>query len=444
MKYNLMRHVALHTLGCKLNFAETSTIGRQFVENGFHTVPFSEEAEVYVLNTCTVSHKADRECRQLIRSVLRKRPGAFVIVVGCYAQLRPEEIASIDGVDVVLGTKDKYKIFELVKNFEKGEYPKIFVSEMNGNDDFGPAFSGDTDNRTRAFLKVQDGCDYKCSFCTIPLARGQSRSQSIELSVSQAQSLAAKGFKEIVLSGVNVGDYGGKIDTNLFSLLKELIKVKGIERIRISSIEPNLLSHEMIDFILDNEKLCNHFHVPLQSGANEILQQMRRRYTVHGYQKLIEYIKTKDPSAGIGADVIVGFPGETDNHFEETYSLLLDLPVSYLHVFTYSERLNTPAVISANVVDPRIRHIRNEKLRLLGSKKKHHFYAQFIGKEFPVLYEGTVKNAHVSGWTTNYIRVSVPANPQYENQIIKTRIDTCLDDYCQGMIIENNTSERIS
>ncbi|MBU2471732.1 MAG: tRNA (N(6)-L-threonylcarbamoyladenosine(37)-C(2))-methylthiotransferase MtaB, partial [Bacteroidetes bacterium] len=238
-----MRHVALHTLGCKLNFAETSTIGRQFVENGFHTVPFSEEAEVYVLNTCTVSHKADRECRQIIRSVLRKRPGAFVIVAGCYAQLRPEEIASIDGVDVVLGTKDKYKIFELVKNFGKGEYPKIFVSEMNGDDDFGPAFSGDTDNRTRAFLKVQDGCDYKCSFCTIPLARGQSRSQSIELSVSQAQSLAAKGFKEIVLSGVNVGDYGGKIDTNLFSLLKELVKVKGIERIRMGSIESNLLSH---------------------------------------------------------------------------------------------------------------------------------------------------------------------------------------------------------
>lgn len=435
--------IALHTLGCKLNFAETSTIGRQFFENGFHTVPFTEEAEVYVLNTCTVSHKADRECRQIIRRVLRKRPDAFVIVAGCYAQLRPEEIASIVGVDIVLGTKDKYKIFDLVKNFEKEKYPKIFVSDLNGDDDFGPAFSGDADNRTRAFLKVQDGCDYKCSFCTIPLARGQSRSQSIEISVSQARSLAAKGFKEIVLSGVNVGDYGEKIDMNLFSLLKELVKIEGIERIRISSIEPNLLSHEMIDFIIDNEKLCNHFHIPLQSGANEILQQMRRRYSVQDYQNLIEYIKKNDPTSGIGTDVIVGFPGETDNHFEETYSFLLDLPVSYLHVFTYSERPNTQAIISANVVEPRIRHIRNEKLRLLSSKKKHHFYTQFIGKELPVLYEGTIKDAHIYGWTSNYIRVSVPAISQLENRIIKTRINKCLDEYCEGEIILT-TSERIS
>ncbi len=438
-----MKHVALHTLGCKLNFAETSTIGRQFVENGFHTVPFTEEAEVYVINTCTVSSKADRECRQIIRRVLRKKPNAFVIVAGCYAQLKPEEIASIDGVDVVLGTKDKYKIFDLIKNFNKERPPKIFVSDLSEADDFGIAFSGDTDNRTRAFLKVQDGCDYQCSFCTIPLARGLSRSQSIEISVAQARKLVEKGFKEIVLSGVNVGDFGKNNDTNLFSLLKELVKIEDIERIRISSIEPNLLSYEMVDFILGNEKLCNHFHIPLQSGANEILQQMRRRYSLQDYKKLIEYIKRNDPTSAIGTDVIVGFPGETDYHFEETYNFLHDLPISYLHVFTYSERPNTQAINSNDIVEPRIRYLRNEKLRLLGSKKKHSFYTQFIGKELPVLYESiTTQNGHIYGWTSNYIRVSVPAIPQLENKIITTRIDKYLDEYCEGSIIFK-TSERI-
>ncbi|MDP2207858.1 MAG: MiaB/RimO family radical SAM methylthiotransferase, partial [Bacteroidota bacterium] len=323
-----MKRVAFHTLGCKLNFAETSTIGRQFIENGFTVSPFAEKADVYIINTCSVSQRADRECKKIIRSAVRKSPDAFIIVTGCYAQLRPEEVASIAGVDLVLGTQEKFNLFGHCNSFKKNNSPQVFVSEIKDANDFGLAYSGEADERTRAFLKVQDGCDFLCSYCTIPLARGSSRSQSIETSVTQARWLAEKGYKEIVLSGVNVGDFGKTSETNLLLLLKALVEVDGIERIRVSSIEPNLLTEELVNFILESDKLCNHFHIPLQSGSNEVLRLMRRRHTREDFQKLIAYIKLKDNSAGIGSDVIVGFPGETDELFDETYNFLLDLPLS--------------------------------------------------------------------------------------------------------------------
>lgn len=427
-----MKQAAFHTLGCKLNFAETSSIARKLTENGFIITSLDNYADAYVINTCTVSQRADKECRKVIRSISRRFPNAFIIVTGCYAQLKPEEIASIDGVDLVLGTKEKFKINEYIKKLDKNKSPQIYVSDLNDNDDFGIAFSGEVDDRTRAFLKIQDGCDFKCSFCTIPLARGESRSQPIQKSIEQASYLANKGYKEIILSGVNVGDYGRKNGENLFNLLKELIKIDGIERIRISSIEPNLLTPDLINFIIESDKICNHFHIPLQSGSDDILKLMRRRYTKSDYFKLIQYIKSLDPYAGIGADVIVGFPGETDIHFQETYSFLLELPISYLHVFTYSERPNTPAAISPDRVEPRIRFARNKKLRMLGRIKKHYFYSQFINKSLPVLYESNFLNGFAFGFTSNYIRVKAKVSENYINKIVETKILSIDNDVCEG------------
>lgn len=430
-----MKRVAFHTLGCKLNFAETSTIGRQFIENGFTVSPFAEKADVYVINTCSVSQRADRECKKIIRSAVRKSPNAFIIVTGCYAQLRPEEVASIAGVDLVLGTQEKFYIFDNINSFEKNNSPQILVSEIKDANDFGIAYSGEADERTRAFLKVQDGCDFQCAYCTIPLARGSSRSQSIETSVSQAQWLAEKGYKEIVLSGVNVGDFGKTNGTNLLLLLKALVGVDGIERIRVSSIEPNLLTEDLVNFILESDKLCNHFHIPLQSGSNEVLRLMRRRHTREDFRKLVTYIKSKDNSAGIGSDVIVGFPGETDRHFDETYNFLLDLPLSYLHVFTYSERPNTPAASYPNSIQPKSRFYRNEKLRILSTKKRFQFYSQFVDKKLNVLYETNIKNGFVSGFSTNYIRVKTMATEALFNRVIPTLIKNVNKDYCEGDVI---------
>src|SRR5271169_3949049 len=425
-----MKKVAFHTLGCKLNFAETSTIGRQFVDRGFEVVDFDNPSDVYVVNTCSVTDRADRECRQIIRRARRRSPSAYIIVAGCYAQLQPEEIASIDGVDLVVGAKEKFRIFDFVNDFQKASIPHVFVSCIDEVTEFSPSFSAEVGGRTRAFLKIQDGCDFPCAFCTIPLARGESRSQSIQHVLQQAQVIADHGYREIVLTGVNVGDYGKKIGTNLFSLVKALDRVDGIERIRVSSIEPNLLTNEMIDFILGSNKFCNHFHIPLQSGSNTVLKAMRRRYNAEHYRSLIEYIKREDPHAGIGADVISGFPGETDREFEETFRFLVDLPVTYLHAFTYSERSTTAAFDFPNSIDPKIRFERSERLRMLSLKKRNAFHHRFLGNVLPVLFETSASQNSLSGLSSNYIRVEVEHRPYLANTIHDVLITDSGDEHC--------------
>jgi threonylcarbamoyladenosine tRNA methylthiotransferase MtaB len=417
-----MRKVSFYTIGCKLNFAETSTISEEFKKRGFEIVEFGEPADVCVINTCSVTENADRDCRRIVRKALKVSPNAFIIVTGCFAQLRPDEIAKIEGVDLILGSNEKFKIFDFVGDFHKNYHAQIFVSPISEISEFHIASSTPTSDRTRAFLKVQDGCDYNCSYCTIPLARGESRSPEVNIILEKAKTLAQLGYKEIVLSGVNVGDYGRKIGTNLFELVKELEKIDGIERIRISSIEPNLLTEEMIDYFISSEKICNHFHIPLQSGSDEILRKMRRRYNSELYRRRIEYIKSKDPDACIGADVIVGFPGESEKHFETTYNFISDLPISYLHVFTYSERPNTDAVNLPGKVPIEERHKRSEMLRNLGLKKKMAFYRQMVGKEFDVLWESEVKDGKMFGFTRNYVKVGVPYNPSLVNKIVPVKV----------------------
>lgn len=391
-----------------MNFAETSTIGRQFVEHGFRIVDADQPTDVFVLNTCSVTERADKECRQLIRRALRKSPNAFVVVVGCYAQLQPDEISTIEGVDLILGAKEKFNLFSYTNGFQKKSVPQTFVSCIDEVEDFISSYSGDVDGRTRAFLKVQDGCDYTCSFCTIPLARGESRSQPVERIINEARVLVEKGFKEIVLTGVNVGDYGRKIGTTFFELVKSLDDVDGLERIRISSIEPNLLTPEIVEFILNSKRFCNHFHIPMQSGSDTILKRMRRRYLTNEYRSLIENIKKLDTDAGIGADVLVGFPGETDELFNETATFIADLPISYLHVFTYSERENTLATEFGEIVEPRIRHERNNILRIMSQKKRHEFASSFVGRTLPVLFESQREEGIATGLASNYLRVQVP------------------------------------
>lgn len=424
--------VAFHTLGCKLNFAETSTLGKQFVERGFETVAAGQPADVVVLNTCTVTERADRECRQIIRRALRQSPDAFIIVTGCYAQLQPHEISAIEGVDLVLGSQEKFDLFKYTNGLKKKSVPQIFVSCIDEADKFHPAFSSEIGGRTRAFLKVQDGCDYTCAFCTIPLARGASRSATETEIIEQAKKIVQDGFKEIVLTGVNVGDYGKKIETNFINLLKGLERIAGLERIRISSIEPNLLTREMVDFMLASQKFCNHFHIPLQSGSENILKKMRRRYLPQDYRSIVEYISAKDLSAGIGVDVIVGFPGESDQLFEETYKFIVDLPVSYLHVFTYSERPDTDALTFADPVNHQIRHERNERLRILSQKKRRNFYSSFIGKSLPVLFEGKMQANKITGLTTNYIRVETTGDDSMVNNIENITITRIDNEICFG------------
>jgi threonylcarbamoyladenosine tRNA methylthiotransferase MtaB len=429
-----MRKVAFHTLGCKLNYAETASIGKGFTEAGFRTVDFSESADVYLINTCSVTENADKECRQIIRRALRHNPNAYVVVVGCYAQLRPEEVASIDGVDLVLGASEKFRLFEYVDSFQKNEYPLIYTTPINEVNDFGPADSGGWD-RTRAFLKIQDGCDYNCSFCTIPLARGGSRSRPIDVTLLQARNLVQQGYKEIVLSGVNVGDYGRKIGTDFFTLLKELDTIDGLERIRISSIEPNLLTREMVDFVAQSQRVCNHFHIPLQSGHDAVLRLMRRRYTAQHYHELVHHIKATMPECGIGVDVIVGFPGETDAYFEHTYQFLLDLPVTYLHVFSYSERPETKALELEGIVKPQVRAQRSEMLRILGAKKKREFYEQHLGKTVSVLLEHEEQNGMMFGFTTNYVRVGVSYDDRLINQICEVHVNEIVDNVGIGEVL---------
>jgi threonylcarbamoyladenosine tRNA methylthiotransferase MtaB len=430
-----MKRIALHTLGCKLNYAESSMLGKQFADRGFEVVDFDEPADVYVINTCSVTERADRECRQIIRRALRRAGNPFVIVTGCYAQLEPEEVASIEGVDVVLGAKEKFQLFDYIGSFEKKLYPNVFVSDIEGVDNFGIAYSTSATDRTRAFLKVQDGCDYNCSFCTIPLARGASRSQSVEACVAQARTLVQQGYKEIVLTGVNVGDYGKKNGTNLLALLQELIRIVGLERLRISSIEPNLLSDEILELVASEKKLCKHFHIPLQSGSDEILRLMRRRYTTKHYRELISRIRHRIPECGIGVDVIVGFPGETDKHFDDTHVFLAELPVSYLHVFTYSERPNTPAAAFAHPVEPKVRFKRNKELRLLSRRKKLAFYRSMLGRRVDVLMEGEVEDGMRFGFTDNYIRVALPADETSENEIVEAELTDVVGERCVGRVV---------
>ncbi len=431
-----MKKVALHTLGCKLNYAETSILGEQFEKHGFQLVEDHEQADLYLLNTCSVTERASRECRQIIRRFHRQSPSSVVLVVGCYAQLDPEKIASIEGVDFVLGTKEKFSIFNIIQEFKKIAISQIHVGPISELNDFGPAYSSAEGGRTRAFLKIQDGCDYSCSFCTIPLARGQSRSQSIDQCIDQANQLVRRGFKEIVLTGVNVGDYGMKNNSSLFKLLEELEGVEGLERIRVSSIEPNLLNDEIIQFVKQSKKTCKHFHIPLQNGNDDILNQMRRRYGSREYRELIEKIKIQIPDAGIGVDVIVGFPGETKEHFSETHSFLADLPVSYLHVFSYSERPNTPAIDMKNHIEPKERTRRSEVLRALSVLKKRNFYSQYVGKSLPVLWEETVQpNGSMEGFTDNYIRVRTKAVPSFFNTIAPAYIEKVDDTMCEAKIM---------
>jgi len=429
-----MQTVALHTLGCKLNFSETSVIGKEFLRNGFNVVDFRNKADVYVLNTCTVTQSAEKECRQFVRRALKQNPEAYVIVTGCYAQLRPDEIANINGVDAVLGSNEKFKLFSLIDNFRKRNLACIYVSPSDELNDFGPAHSTDADSRTRAYLKIQDGCDYKCSFCTIPLARGLSRSMNPDDVVNQFSSLIDEGYKEIILTGVNVGDYGRLFNTNLYSLLLRLIKVEGDFRIRISSVEPNLLSDEIIELTSDNEKMCRHFHIPLQSGSPEILKAMRRRYNSGFYRDLILKCKEMIPDLGIGVDVITGFPGESEEDFLKTYNMLSELPVSYLHAFTYSERPGTKAAELGNAVDMGERRKRTGMLRILSEKKRYEFYKSMIGKELEVLFETENTEGKIKGFSSNYVRVSADYDPYLVNKIFTVSINDITGNCCSGII----------
>ena len=411
------KSVAFHTLGCKLNYSETSSIGRLFEDAGYLEVDFEAGADIFVINTCSVTEFADKKCRQIVRRALRKSPNANVVVVGCYAQLKPQEIAEIPGVDLVLGASEKFRILDFVDNLSKAPGKgMVQAGEVKEANTFTHAFSfGD---RTRSFLKVQDGCDYKCTFCTIPLARGASRSDTVESVVANAQKIAEMGVKEVVLTGVNIGDFGNgteviegmkpKKEALFIDLIKELDKVEGIERFRISSIEPNLCNEEVIEFVAQSERFMPHFHIPLQSGNNKQLAAMRRRYRRELYAERVALIKQHIPHCCIGVDVIVGFPGETHEDFLETYRFLNELDVSYLHVFTYSERPNTPAAEMPDPVPMQERRKRNEMLTILSEKKKRHFYQQYLGETRPVLFEKSSAKGRMSGFTDNYVRVDLP------------------------------------
>lgn len=422
--------VAFHTLGCKLNFSETSTIARLFAEKGFAKKNFSEAADVYVINTCSVTENADKECKSIVKSALSQNPEAFVAVVGCYAQLKPEEISNIEGVDVVLGATEKFKLLNYIDLSGKSEHAQIHNCEISEADFFVDAYS--VGDRTRSFLKVQDGCDYSCTFCTIPLARGKSRSDTIENVVANAKKIAASGVKEIVLTGVNIGDfgYGQTIDGDtkkkkqytFLDLIKELDEVQGIERFRISSIEPNLLKDEIIEFVAQSKRFVPHFHIPLQSGSNAILKNMKRRYQRELYADRVSKIKSLMPDCCIGVDVIVGFPNETEEHFLETYNFLNSLDISYLHVFTYSERDNTEAILMRNPVPVSERKRRNKMLRILSAKKLRAFYEKQKGKEMTVIFEHENKNGFMYGFTQNYVKVKLPFDLSLCNQPLSVTV----------------------
>lgn len=437
-----MRKVGLYTLGCKLNFTETSAIGRQFTTQGFAQVPFHEVADVYVINTCSVTDNADKKCRKVVRQALKANPEAYVVIVGCYAQLKPEEIASIPGVDMVLGAAEKFRMFEVIDEFIKTGQGKAIYGSIKEVNSFVDAYS--LGERTRSFLKVQDGCDYKCSFCTIPLARGKSRSDSMDNILANAAQLAKDGVREIVLTGVNIGDYGKDQEGKFVDVVKAIDEVEGIERIRISSIEPNLLTNEIIEFVARSKRFMPHFHVPLQSGNNEILGKMRRRYRRELYADRVKSIRSIMPHACIGVDVIVGFPGETEAHFLDTYQFLNELELSYLHVFTYSERPNTPAIEMEGEVSQGERAKRSKMLRILSEKKRREFYHQFLGQTRPVLFEGEVKKGILHGFTDNYVKVSIPYDPLMVNELRDCRIEEQGEDGNMRVAIQETALSRES
>jgi threonylcarbamoyladenosine tRNA methylthiotransferase MtaB len=426
----MSKSVAFHTLGCKLNYSETSTLSRVLEQEGFVKKDFEDEADVYVINTCSVTENADKECRLLVRRIQRRAPDATVVITGCYAQLKPEEIAQIEGVDLVLGAAEKFNLAHHLKAITEGPADKggakicsCDIEEVAG---FNSSYS--QSDRTRAFLKVQDGCDYNCSFCTIPLARGHSRSDSIEGVLNNMRELAAGGTREIVLTGINLGDFGKgydggkKRDTSFFELIQEMDKQEGIDRIRISSIEPNLLSNEIIDFVASSRKFVPHFHIPLQSGSNTVLAAMRRRYKRELYQERVADIKALMPHCCIGVDVIVGFPGETDELFKETYNFLHEIDISYLHVFTYSERDNTLAAEMKPVVPVHVRNERNKALRNLSYQKMQYFTEQQRGSMRQVLFEQADRGGMMEGYSDNYIKVQIPFRAEYVNKIIEWQL----------------------
>ena len=441
------KSVAFHTLGCKLNFSETSTIARLFQEKGFLKKNFNESADVYVINTCSVTENADRECKSIVNSALEKNPEAFIAIVGCYAQLKPHEISKIQGVDVVLGATEKFKLLNYISLSGKQAHTQIHNCEISEADFFVDAYS--VGDRTRSFLKVQDGCDYSCTFCTIPLARGKSRSDTVENVVANALKIAESGVKEIVLTGVNIGDfgYGQFLDTEskkrkeyyFLDLIQELDKVESIERFRISSIEPHLLKDEIIEFVANSKRFVPHFHIPLQSGSNAILKQMKRRYQRELYADRVSRIKTLMPDCCIGVDVIVGFPGETEEQFLETYNFLNGLDVSYLHVFTYSERENTEAALMPNPVAISERKRRNKMLRILSAKKLRAFYEKQKGKQLDVIFEHENKQGFMFGFTQNYVKVKHP----FDASLCNTGTQVILDNFDEEGNLTCSISESV-
>ena len=424
------KKVAFYTLGCKLNFSETSTIARNFTQEGFDHVEFEDVADIYVINTCSVTDNADKQFKQVVKKAMKLNDKAFVAAIGCYAQLKPEELAAVDGVDLVLGASEKFKITDYINDLSKNDMGEVHSCEISEADFYVGSYSiGD---RTRAFLKVQDGCDYKCTYCTIPLARGISRSDELQNVLDNAAEISKQNIKEIVLTGVNIGDYGKgefgnkKHEHTFLELVQALDNVEGIERLRISSIEPNLLKNETIEFVAQSRTFVPHFHIPLQSGSNDILKKMKRRYLREVYTERVAKIREVMPHACIGVDVIVGFPGETDDHFLETYHFLNDLDISYLHVFTYSERDNTEAALMENVIPVNVRSKRSKMLRGLSVKKRRAFYESQLGTNRKVLFESENREGYIHGFTENYVRVKTPWNPELVNtlhDITLTQID---------------------
>ncbi len=429
---NSQKKVAFYTLGCKLNFSETSTIARDFANEGFNRVDFSEHADIYVINTCSVTENADKKFKTIVKQAQKVNPDAFVAAIGCYAQLKPTELADVNGVDLVLGATEKFKLTSYLNDLSKNDQGEVHACEIEDANFYVGSYSiGD---RTRAFLKVQDGCDYKCTYCTIPLARGISRSATLEQIMQNAKEISEKGIKEIVLTGVNIGDYGKgefgnkKHEHTFFELVQALNKVEGIHRVRISSIEPNLLTDETIDFVANSDNFVPHFHIPLQSGSDTLLKLMKRRYLTQTYIGRVTKIKTVLPHACIGVDVIVGFPGETDEEFLTTYNLLSELPISYLHVFTYSERENTEAVTMTGVVPISVRKKRSKMLRGLSVKKRRAFYESQLGSSRTVLFEDENKEGYIQGFTENYVKVKTPWNPELVNTLHQVQLTTIDDD----------------
>ena len=414
------KRIAFHTMGCKLNLSETGTISRDFIQHGFQKVSYKEKADIYVLNTCSVTENANKEARKLIRQAKRRNPDSSIAIIGCYAQLKPNEISKIKGVDLVLGAKEKFNLLTHLEKLDIKDKTKIVESDIRGINSFKPSYS--SAERTRSFLKIQDGCNYTCSFCTIPLARGKSRSDSIKNTMETAKKITNRGAREIVLTGVNIGDFGNGTTETFYDLIQQLDTINELDRIRISSIEPNLLSTQIIDFCATSKKIMPHFHIPLQSGSNKILQSMRRRYNRELYEEKIIKIKNLIPDACIGVDVIVGFPGETDSEFFKTYDYLKELDISYLHVFSYSERENTEAIKIKDVVNFEERAERSKMLHILSNKKTHLFNDKFLNSNRPVLFE-SIKNGKVTGHTDNYIQVQVDGDSKLINKILPVNLE---------------------